>query len=461
MQVVIVGAGVAGLTLASKLLENGISTVLIERENAVGGLARSFTYPNGSIFDIGPHRFHTDNDEVQHFITNTLKDDCIWIRRNSQLYLFGKYLPWPVTLKNIFSLPPKMISMVAFDLVFSKKAKTESFEDYIIEKYGKTLFKAFFQPYTEKFVNYTCSNIHKDWATTSINRATIDKKVDTSSLFSLIKTVLFSKDSDTTFIYPRSGGIGVFCDKLASKIQGQGGRILLSTLVNRFVRGEKNRVTTVVTNNNEEISADHVFWSGSLESLRDVGEAPANLPKVHYLSSVFFNYLTSHQIDREFQWCYFGSKEMEVDRIAVPRNFNPICIPKGREGLCVEIGCTTDSKTWADPTRLDCVVETFLLRARLLKDLDCIEGYSVEKVKETYPMYTLNYQRKLKTIFAWVKETLPNLTLFGRTGRFWYNNMDHSIAASLKIARRFVQDSQKGLLRDGDAYSVEDRYFEE
>ena len=47
MQVAIIGAGIAGLTLAKQLSRAGIKTVLVERERAVGGLARSFRYDNG------------------------------------------------------------------------------------------------------------------------------------------------------------------------------------------------------------------------------------------------------------------------------------------------------------------------------------------------------------------------------------------------------------------------------
>jgi protoporphyrinogen oxidase len=350
--------------------------------------------------------------------------------------------------------------MSAFDLLIPQKARTESFEDYIIEKYGKTLFKVFFKPYTEKFVNYTASNIHSDWASTGINRATIDKKVDTTSLISLIKSTLFAKSPSTKFIYPESGGIGVFCDKLSDMITNKGGHIILSSQIAKFLKNNKNNITSVVTDSGEEVPADHIFWSGSLEALTAVGQAPSQLPKLHYMSSVLFNYLTDHQINQGFQWCYFGSKEMAVNRISVPRNFNAICIPEGKEGLCIEVCCKKDSEIWNDPALQDCVVETFLLKAGLLKTLNSVEEFHIERISETYPMYTLNYPRKLRKVFKWVNKTLPNVTLLGRTGRFWYNNMDHSIAASLEVARRFVSDFNKGNLRNGSEYSVEDRYLE-
>ena len=75
--IIVVGAGVAGLTLASKLSEHGINTVIIECEDHVGGLAYSYKYDNGAVFDIGPHRFHTDDLKVKNFIEDTLADNLI------------------------------------------------------------------------------------------------------------------------------------------------------------------------------------------------------------------------------------------------------------------------------------------------------------------------------------------------------------------------------------------------
>jgi len=434
--IIIVGAGIAGLTLAKKLAAQGIDTIMIEREDSVGGLARSFRYDNGAIFDIGPHRFHTDDEKVRHFIEETLYDNLMTIPRDSQLFIFDRYVPWPVTLKSVLALPPVMLLRMGFDLLLPRKAANESFESYIIERYGRTLYDVFFKPYTEKFLNYKCANLHRDWASAGINRATIDKQVNTASLAKLVGSVLFSKGAETKFLYPREGGIGAFTDKLAADVVNLGGRILLSSQVSRFVT-KGSRICKVVTESGEE--------------------APGGVPRMSYISTMIFNYLVADRVDRDFQWCYFGEKIMEMNRVAMPRNFNPGLVPPSKDALCIEVVNSGQTEVWKDPTRLDCVIETFLLRTGLIKSLDCIVEYHVEKIRETYPMYTLNYPRKLRSVFRWIEETWDNLTLLGRTGRFWYNNMDHSIAASLNVAEKLLEDYEKGLLRKGSAYSAEDR----
>ena len=194
-------------------------------------------------------------------------------------------------------------------------------------------------------------------------------------------------------------------------------------------------------------------------SLHALGDAPQLVPELHYMSSILYNYLITSRIQNNLQWCYFGDKGLKVDRVSVPRNFNPSLVPEGKEGLCVEVSCNEESLSWKEPARLDCVLEKFLLHTKLLKSLDHVQDYHIEHIRQTYPMYVLNYPRKLKTNFDWVNSKWENMTLIGRTGRFWYNNMDNSVAAALETAKLFLNDWQKGTLRHGDTYSVEDRYL--
>src|SRR5262245_38716006 len=91
---VIVGAGVAGLTLAHQLLEAGRSVLLLERTQQGGGLAKSFFYGverKTCIFDTGPKRFHTEAPQVRVFITGILDGRYLEFGRQSWVYLLGRY----------------------------------------------------------------------------------------------------------------------------------------------------------------------------------------------------------------------------------------------------------------------------------------------------------------------------------------------------------------------------------
>ncbi|MCH7322146.1 FAD-dependent oxidoreductase [Solibacillus sp. MA9] len=59
-QVIIIGAGLAGLSAAKKLKEQNIPFVLLEAAERVGGKIDSITFDNGIYFELGPQFFNND-----------------------------------------------------------------------------------------------------------------------------------------------------------------------------------------------------------------------------------------------------------------------------------------------------------------------------------------------------------------------------------------------------------------
>jgi len=145
--VMIIGAGVAGLSAGYQLSQKGMKVVVVEKEDRVGGLARSFQYGE-FIFDVGPHRFHTDDQKVLRFIKMVLAGELVTIPRSSGVYFFGRYHDWPLRVKTVFKLPLSLSLKVARDLLRPRRRTGSSFEDYIINMYGPTLSDSFFKLYT-------------------------------------------------------------------------------------------------------------------------------------------------------------------------------------------------------------------------------------------------------------------------------------------------------------------------
>ena len=141
-KVVIIGAGVAGLTTAYKLQEAGYDVTVIERDDAVGGLSR--TYHDGEFaFDSGPHRFYTKNQEVIDFIEAILGEEFLSMKMTSSVYILGKYYDWPLSMKVILKLPIRIMLSAGIDMIglmFKKTKQVLTFKEQILQKYGKTLY---------------------------------------------------------------------------------------------------------------------------------------------------------------------------------------------------------------------------------------------------------------------------------------------------------------------------------
>ncbi len=99
-EVVIIGAGPAGLTAAYELCKAGVESVVLEKDNIVGGISRTVNY-KGYHFDIGGHRFFTKVKAVDEMWREVLADGK-FLRRNriSRIYYNKKFFHYPLRASN-------------------------------------------------------------------------------------------------------------------------------------------------------------------------------------------------------------------------------------------------------------------------------------------------------------------------------------------------------------------------
>ena len=429
--VTIVGAGVAGLTIGYQLALRGYAVTIVERNAVVGGLGRTFHYGDFH-FDVGPHRFHTENPRVAGFIRSILKEEAIEIPRKSGARMFGRFHEWPLRPGILLAMPITLMFRGAKDLLFREQLPGESFEADVINKYGRTLYDIFFEPYTRKFLFYSPAELHRDWARAGVNRAVIDKRAKADSLWSLLRTTLLPKPVETMFLYPPTG-VGRFSDLLAESIVARGGRIVLGREVTA-VQTAGRRITAVATAD-ERIGCDNVVWTGPLTTLNHLlGVRDVDL---EYLSTIFYNFEISAPPRLDYQWTYFGGDEI-FSRVTAPEAFLPSTVPAGMSGLCVEVTSRQSDARWSNPEALTPKIVADLVRTGMIARAEDVARVHIERVPFTYPIYKLNYLQELTRNLRELGQ-FSNLLLSGRCGRFWYNNMDHSIGQGLTMADKILR----------------------
>ena len=104
-EILIIGAGPAGLTAAWEAEKHGIKTLILESDKEIGGISRTVER-NGWRFDIGGHRFFTKVDEVYQIWDEILeKDDFLLRPRMSRIYYKNKFYDYPLKASNaLFNL---------------------------------------------------------------------------------------------------------------------------------------------------------------------------------------------------------------------------------------------------------------------------------------------------------------------------------------------------------------------
>ena len=434
--VVIVGGGVAGLVSAHLLQEAGCETIVVEKFHKVGGLARSYEY-DGFVFDIGPHRFHTENPNVRAYLDRVIKGDATWFPRCSEVYFKGAYYNWPIKPKNLLQLPKPLAARAAVDLALNsfREYDVTSFEDYVLRQYGPTLYQEFFAGYSQKFLGIHPKDTHPDWAKTGINRAIIDENAQMQNLSQLLKsTFMQSNAKEVEYLYP-TRGMHQAWELVSAQYKAAGGTIYTGTGAEMF--GENNRVTRVKAGE-REFEPSVVIWTGPITTaMTQLGHEPSDLP---YLGLLIYNVCIEGEPPRKYQWCYYGARDLLINRISIPKNFSERTSPKGTTGLCVEVTCMVGDDRWKHAERLTDWVVDDLLKVGLIKNRRVIHDVYVERIPYSYPIYHKHYPGELET----ARRTLgayDNLHLAGRTGMFWYNNMDHSIENAMQLSRRLLRDA--------------------
>lgn len=153
---VVVGSGFFGLTVAREMAERGVNVLVLEKRNHIGGNAWSEADPDTHIevHKYGAHLFHTSNTRVwsyvNRFTTFTEYQHKVWTRHR------GEVFPMPINLATINQFFRKAYSPETARQVIEAQAAAFSVDDAAnleekaIALIGRPLYEAFIKGYTAK-----------------------------------------------------------------------------------------------------------------------------------------------------------------------------------------------------------------------------------------------------------------------------------------------------------------------
>ncbi len=120
-------------------------------------------------------------------------------QRRSRIYLQGKWLQEPLNVLELARKLPKaqLANLLWQYIIRPRNIAEDSFENYVVRRYGKALNRLFFAPYTEKLFGVPGKEISAMWAW---------KKVRLASPFDTFYRDTRRKFSH--FYYPVDGGYG-------------------------------------------------------------------------------------------------------------------------------------------------------------------------------------------------------------------------------------------------------------
>ena len=252
--VVVIGAGPAGLTAAYELARAGTPTTVLEADSVVGGISRTVER-DGWRFDIGGHRFFTKVARVEDFWHEILSPDEFLQRpRRSRIYYRGKFFDYPIKPLNALrslGLLEALRCVASFLWVRVRPpADKRSLEGYIVANYGWRLYQHFFKTYNEKVWAVPASEISADWGAQRIKGMSLWTAVWEPLRSRLSGRRRYGSKQVTSLIeefqYPRYGP-GMMWERCRDLVEAAGSRVVTDAPVVRICHADGRAVSVWTT----------------------------------------------------------------------------------------------------------------------------------------------------------------------------------------------------------------------
>lgn len=413
INVAVVGGGISGLSIAHCLKKN-YPVKVFERDSKPGGLVKCERV-NGSLYHkVGGHVFNSRRQDVLEWFWHFFDRENEFTKalRNSVISMpDSQHVLYPIEDHLYMMSEPLARAVIRdlFEIVKNEPAKASlNFEEFLINRFGRTLYELYFKPYNEKIWKSDLKKIPLSWLEGKLPMPTPEDIIYNNLNHAKEMNMVHS-----SFYYPKKDGSQFLADRLSEGLD-----IVYNSNIDEIVRDGSNwRINgetydwVVFCGNAKELpliikNADIENYSDSIESL-----------EYHGTTSVFCEIN-----ENDYSWIYLPDKEYPAHRIICTGNF---AVSNNASSAI-----TTASLEFTD----------YISKEEIDRYLGKVP-FSPKYIAHRYTQYTYPVQNAdTRNIVNKLKQILEKkgFYLLGRFAEWEYYNMDAAMGAAIDLSKKMT-----------------------
>lgn len=425
-KIVILGAGLAGLSTAWHLKQKGIESIVLEKEKVVGGLCRSKQI-KGFVFDYDGHLLHFRNNYTLGLVKKLLPGNLVRHTRSAWINNFGIFSPYPFQA-NLHALPKSIASECLWGFIRASSFRVDrsklNFLKWINTTFGKGMAKHFMIPYNQKFWTVPLSQMACLWS---------DKFIPQPGLADIVNG-FFAKSRNSfgynaIFWYPQEGGIA----QLPLALEKQIGKIYKNCCVSRIDLREKEITIKGGGKQKFDILVMTIPLPDLIEIIKPLPDKILkSFRKLRWNSIFNLNLGVEGTCQDSKHWVYFPHEGTSFFRVGFFHNFSKHLAPGGKSSLYAEVSHSKDKPI--NRKKIAGQVINDLRTVGIISKKNKILAYDTNDIEYGYPIYDQHYSQATMAINKFL--LAHNIIVCGRYGSWQYLSMEDVLLDGKRVAEQ-------------------------
>lgn len=336
--VVVVGAGPAGLAAAAEAERRGLSAVLLEAGEVPGGLARSFER-DGYTFDCSGHLLHLSRPEASRLV-EAATPAAAWrrVERRAAVRLGEATIPYPFQLHLAYA--PERVRRECLEALPAGPpapgAEPENLGEWIEASLGAGIGRHFMVPYNEKLAGVPVGELTTEWLGRFVPRPSLEAIRAGAARRRPVRS-----GYNASFLYPAEGGIATLSRGLA----GLAGQLETRRRVVGIDAGQRRVDCADGSSHRYRLGVVATAPLPGLAAIAGLGEralAAAGRLRANSATCVNLGLRGVRTPLADYHWIYLPEARFSAYRIGFYGRSAAAMAPPGREGVYVEIANSAD-----------------------------------------------------------------------------------------------------------------------